>query len=131
MANQRYLLLGYQYRDGDNNKIGDRLFILDDLDTSGVERLKHLLQPDWVPGQIGLPDLQEGAWVDGVSTIFHEFLDIGTYECQARGDAVDAPASEILAALEYRTANGWDEAYRPPQMARPAEPETTSLPDPF
>lgn len=127
MSTASYLLLGYQYRDADNFKAGERPFILNDLTELGVARLEELLQRDFIPGLIGLRDLQndfnEGRtfWDNERDHLLHEFLGLDVTESPLRNDAIEYKASQVLAALEGQIAKGWDETYRPPFFEKMAE----------
>lgn len=120
MTTVSYLLLGYQYRDADNHKTGDRPFVLNDLTPAGVERLRDLLAHDFIPGLIGLRDLQNDFnsgrtfWHPERDHLLHESLGLDVMECPLRDDAIEWPASRVLAALEGHITLGWDMSYRPP-----------------
>lgn len=127
MSSASYLLLGYQYRDADNFKAGERPFVLNDLTELGVARLEELLQHDFIPGLIGLRDLQNDFnagltyWDPERDHLWHEFVGLDVAEFPLRNDAIEYKASQVLAALEGQVACGWDETYRPPFFAKMTE----------
>lgn len=116
-----FLLLAYTYRDADNYKTSLSVAVPGDVDKKGADRLYDRLASDegFVPGQIGLPDLQinfnEGMtfWDDERDHPFHEIYEVAPADTLPAGTMVlnSMTARDLAEAVE--AIPSWDAGYRP------------------
>lgn len=116
-----YLLLSYIYRDADNFKTGVTVALpgnLDVMDVSAISRKMNWMD-GFVPGQVGLPDLQqdfnEGMtwWDEERDHPFHELTSITIARVPPRDARVlDLPAAELRDRI--MGVREWDANYLPP-----------------
>lgn len=117
MSNSR---LTYQYRSGSNYKQAHSVVLAGEVSTQTLGLLiaraedqidsHHENIPDFIPGQVGLPDLQEmlGEWDDNEDHPYHEVL--GLENTEAAADP-QYPSAEEVMSLIARTK--WDDTYLP------------------
>jgi hypothetical protein len=118
---RNFLVLGYTYRDADNYKVSLQVAVPGELSDQDVNRLLVRLADGegFVPGQIGLPDLQMNFnggityWDEERDHPFHEIDDITVVERAPNGSMM---LNSLTAADLLDKALGviqWDEDYRP------------------
>ena len=113
--------LSYLYRDAMNYKTS-RTVVLPGVPSPALVAilLASLHEHGFIPGQVGLPDLQdsfEGCDSDWDDERDHPFHEVSAVEVTDRLPPPGAESFETvvrrMAAVRY-VAGGWDEAYRPP-----------------
>lgn len=132
-ALRRNTLLSYSYRDGSNNMTSRDVIIEGEITDAQRAVLIELLDRgvdvdtdgrigDFIPGQVGLPDLQDdfpskGAWTDNDHP-WHMLETIRQTSLPADDDVpslaeVMAKLSDLMATKASGAEHIWDEEYRP------------------
>lgn len=113
--------IAYMYRDGDNFKQSETIVIKGPVGPGELRLLSHVLDEAqyFIPGQIGLPDLQErfnggqAQWNDERDHVWHELGNVSFTDLKATCEVPwDTVRSHLLQVLLARN-NGWDTNYRP------------------
>lgn len=114
------LHLSYMYRDADNYKTSGDAYIA--LANAGEQELRQLLWSmdindatlSFIPGQLGLSDLQDGRWDEDCDHPWHEVTSMAIRPLD------ESPALELLDMPQVATRAkqivavlGWDEMWRP------------------
>lgn len=105
-------VFNYMYRDADNYKQFGRTVFPGEITRSQVETiLKNLNMHDgFVPGQIGMDDLQ-GKFFNGWSDVVdHPFHEIGGFELTLEAPDTDRDLPSLVGAF---TTVDWNTEYRP------------------
>jgi hypothetical protein len=124
-AIRRNTLLSYTYRDGSNNSTSREVVIEGEITDAEREELILMLDRsvdtegrlgDFIPGQVGLPDLQDdfpskGAWTDNDHP-WHMLEELRQTALPADDD-VPSLAEVLTKARELYAGHGWNEEYRP------------------
>lgn len=123
--------LAYQYRDGSNYKVS-REVVLSGAPRYAAEIRRALMgldlsdAPSLIPGQVGLPDLQDSfagcssRWDPEADHPWHELLSVELVEgYQGEPDGDFSEFSDQIFQVAF--LDGWDASYKPdfyPEMAR-------------
>jgi hypothetical protein len=102
------IALDYLYRDAANWKTSEFAYLAGDLTDEQIETLNELAgEPVFIPGQIGLPDLQENLGsLDENSHVWHEIVSV---ERSGFAPTVGATAQEFYeAATRGQQDDFWD-----------------------
>lgn len=116
-----FLLVTYTYRDADNYRTSLVVAVPGGADNKAIDDLFGRLDAEggFVPGQIGLPDLQmnfnEGMtfWDEERDHPFHEIDDISVVSAVPSGTMVLNAISAELLIGNAAAVTKWDDAYRP------------------
>jgi hypothetical protein len=128
-------VLAYQYRDATNNTISSEVRLCGQPDTWDVgNRLRALLMLlerssgniSFIPGQLGLPDLQEtfgeckGHWDSELDQPWHSFTGLRPIRKDALSEQVPLMSYDQFTKnlVQLTTGPGWDETYLPPSHPR-------------
>lgn len=120
----------YQYRDGGNNKVFSYVVLAGDICESGLDMMRERAAldmdastefGDFIPGQIGLPDLQDsfvgGAeWDAELDHPFHEILNIEPTTETPCGHSIDAEGF-----AHFVSTTVWDHDFIPEHMSAPED----------
>lgn len=108
-------LLFYEYRDGANYAVTSAAILAGEISEADEARLRAGLDEGgmFIPGQIGLPDLQDSfvtpsEWSDKYDHPWHRMLDITVTDYEP---TLPVSLAEIIEKIESVT---WDNDYRPP-----------------
>lgn len=119
----RNTALSYIYRDGANYKTDHKIVLGGDVSKADVKLIYACCMleahPYFIPGQIELPDLQDGfcggmsRWNDEFDHPHHELHEISRTDGPATKGSPSSRAV-VCAFLRVATGGGWDDAYEPP-----------------
>lgn len=116
-----FLLVSYTYRDADNYKTSMVVGVPGGADKKALDALFDRLDAGegFVPGQIGLPDLQMNFnagitfWDEERDHPFHEIDDVSVVSSVPRGTMVLNSLSATDLIDNVAAVTEWDDAYRP------------------
>ena len=112
--------ISYQYRDGANNKTGMEVILAGAPDADLMQSIIAAMDcdggggvPSFIPGQVGLPDLQNNfqgdtQWDEGIDHPWHELIDIWRTRAEP---TVGMTMAELASKMQAVT---WDPGYLPP-----------------
>jgi hypothetical protein len=112
------IVLHYLYVDADNYKAAGAVTLVNDVTMDQRAEILALCEEEFIPGQVGLPDLQNQ--FNGGLTYWDEDSDHPYHLITAIEDGLGDPsadaqrASEIFARIMACAEQGWDDSYRPP-----------------
>lgn len=112
------IVLHYLYVDADNYKAAGAVTLVNDVTMDQRAEILALCQEEFIPGQVGLPDLQNQFnsgltyWDEDRDHPFHRITAIEDSEGEPKSET--PRASDIFAKITACAEQGWDDAYRPP-----------------